>query len=33
MKKFGFLDKSVQYLKDAKMEVEILDNIEPDPSV
>ena len=33
MKKFGFLDKAVAYLKEAGMEVEIFEGIEPDPSV
>ncbi|PKM72904.1 MAG: butanol dehydrogenase [Firmicutes bacterium HGW-Firmicutes-16] len=33
MKKFGFLDSAVSYLKEAGMEVEIIDGIEPDPSV
>ncbi len=33
MKRFGFLDKAVGYLKEAGMEVEIFDGIEPDPSV
>lgn len=33
MKRFGFLDKVVAYLKEAGMEVEIFDGIEPDPSV
>lgn len=33
MKKFGFLDKAIGYLKEAGMEVEIIDGIEPDPSV
>ncbi len=33
MKKFGFLDKAVEYLKNAGFEVEIFDGIEPDPSV
>lgn len=33
MKKFGFLDKVVSYLREAGMEVEIIDGIEPDPSV
>lgn len=33
MKKFGFLDKAISYLKEAGMEVEIIDGIEPDPSV
>ena len=33
MKRFGFLDKAVGYLKDAGMEVQVLDGIESDPSV
>lgn len=33
MKKFGFLDKAADYLKEAGMEVEIFEGIEPDPSV
>ena len=33
MKRFGFLDKVVAYLKEAGMEVEIFDGIEPDTSV
>ena len=33
MKKFGFLDKAVSYLKEAGMEVEVFEGIEPDPSV
>ena len=33
MKKFGFLDKAVEYLQFAGMEVRIIDGIEPDPSV
>ena len=33
MKKFGFLDKVISYLKEAGMEVEVIDGIEPDPSV
>ena len=33
MKKFGFLDRAVGYLKQAGMEVLIIDGIEPDPSV
>ena len=33
MKKFGFLDKAVAYLKEAGMEVELYEGIEPDPSV
>lgn len=33
MKRFGFLDKTVEYLKEAGMEVELFENVEPDPSV
>lgn len=33
MKKFGFLDRAENYLKEAGMEVKIFDGIEPDPSV
>lgn len=33
MKKFGFLDRAVAYLKEAGMEVELIEGIEPDPSV
>ncbi len=33
MKRFGFLDKVVDYLKEAGMEVELFENVEPDPSV
>ncbi|MBE6357210.1 MAG: iron-containing alcohol dehydrogenase, partial [Lentisphaerae bacterium] len=33
MKKFGFLDKAVEYLQSAGMEVKIIEGIEPDPSV
>lgn len=33
MKRNGFLDKAVGYLKEAGMEVEIFEGIEPDPSV
>ena len=33
MKRFGFLDKAVSYLKEAGMEVELFENVEPDPSV
>ena len=33
MKRFGFLDKAVDYLKQAGMEVELFEGIEPDPSV
>lgn len=33
MKRFGFLDKAIDYLKEAGMEVELFENVEPDPSV
>lgn len=33
MKRFGFLDKAVAYLKEASMEVELFEGVEPDPSV
>lgn len=33
MKRGGFLDKAVGYLKEAGMEVEIFEGVEPDPSV
>lgn len=33
MKKFGFLDKTVHYLKETGMEVRIFEGVEPDPSV
>lgn len=33
MKKFGFLDKAVSYLKEAGMEVKLFEGVEPDPSV
>jgi alcohol dehydrogenase class IV len=33
MKKFGFLDKTVAYLKEAGMEVSLFEGVEPDPSV
>ncbi|MCX4320242.1 MAG: iron-containing alcohol dehydrogenase [Lachnospiraceae bacterium] len=33
MKKFGFLDKAIAYLKEAGMKVELFEGIEPDPSV
>ena len=33
MKRFGFLDKAVGYLKEAGMEVELFEGVEPDPSV
>lgn len=33
MKRFGFLDRAVDYLKEAGMEVALFENVEPDPSV
>ena len=33
MKRFGFLDKAVNNLKAAGMEVQLFENVEPDPSV
>lgn len=33
MRRFGFLDKTVEYLKSAGLEVELFENVEPDPSV
>jgi len=33
MKRFGFLDRAIEYLKEAGMEVELFEGIEPDPSV
>ena len=33
MKRQGFLDKAVYYLKDSGMEVEVFEGVEPDPSV
>jgi len=33
MKKFGFQDKVEGYLKEAGMETQIIDGVEPDPSV
>ena len=33
MKRFGFLDRAEQYLKEAGMEVQLFEGIEPDPSV
>ena len=33
MKRFGFLDRAVVYLKEAGMEVELFEGVEPDPSV
>ena len=31
MKRFGFLDKAVNNLKEAGMEVRLFENVEPDP--
>ena len=33
MKKFGFLDKAINYLKEAEIEVKLFENVESDPSV
>lgn len=33
MRKFGFLDKALDYLKKAKIEVKLIEGVEPDPSV
>jgi len=33
MKRFGFLDRVVSYLKEAGMEVKLFEGVEPDPSV
>ncbi len=33
MKKFGFVDKALEYLKEAGIEVKLIEGIEPDPSV
>ncbi|GFP77579.1 iron-containing alcohol dehydrogenase [Clostridium fungisolvens] len=33
MRKFGFLDKAISYLKDANFEVNLIEGVEPDPSV
>ena len=33
MKKHGFLDKAITYLQEAGFNVDIIDQIEPDPSV
>ena len=33
MKKFGFLDRAVAYLKEAGMEMRLIEGVEPDPSV
>lgn len=33
MKKFGFLDKAISYLKEAGIETKLIEGVEPDPSV
>ena len=33
MKRFGFVDKAVAYLKEAGIETKLIENVEPDPSV
>ena len=33
MKKFGFVDKALAYLKEAGIETKLFENVEPDPSV
>ena len=33
MKRFGFLDRAVDYLKEGGMEVQLIEGVEPDPSV
>ncbi len=33
MKRFGFLDRAVEYLESAGIEVRLFENVEPDPSV
>ena len=33
MKRLGFLDKAMSYLKDAGIQVQLFENVEPDPSV
>lgn len=33
MKKFGFLEKALAYLKEADIETKLFENVEPDPSV
>ena len=33
MKRFGFVDKAVSYLKEAGIETRLIENVEPDPSV
>ena len=33
MKRFGFLDRVIDYLKEAGLEVKLFEGVEPDPSV
>ena len=33
MKRFGFVDKALAYLKEAGIETQLFENVEPDPSV
>ena len=33
MKRQGFLDKAINYLKEGGMEVQLIEGVEPDPSV
>ena len=33
MKRFGFVDKALAYLKEAGIETRLIENVEPDPSV
>lgn len=33
MKRFGFVDKTLQYLQEASLEVKLFEHVEPDPSV
>lgn len=33
MKRFGFVDRALEYLKQAGMSVKLIENVEPDPSV
>lgn len=33
MKRFGFVDKALEYLKEAGIETKLFENVEPDPSV
>lgn len=33
MKRFGFVDRTIQYLKEAGIETQLFENVEPDPSV